>query len=97
LGLSDRGSKAVGIQSWYRKGRAPSTEPISGLVSGVWVTFERFSVDHGRTSPIALPLFLALDAHARSGGGLGLSRSIRRRISANKTRGTATSASWNTT
>jgi len=69
-----------------------------GLAPCVWVTFERSSVDHGRTSPVALPLFLALDdAHAGSGGGLGLSRSIRRRISANKTRGTATSANWNTT
>jgi hypothetical protein len=26
-----------------------------GLVSGVRITFERFSVDHGRTSPAALP------------------------------------------
>jgi hypothetical protein len=51
----------------------------------------------GRISPVELPSFIALDAHAGSGGGLGLSRSIRRRISANKTRGTATSASWNTT
>jgi hypothetical protein len=40
---------------------------------------------------------IVLDPHAGSGGGLGLSRSIRRRISANKARGTATSASWNTT
>jgi hypothetical protein len=34
-------------------------------------------------------------AHARS--GFGRSRSIRRRISANSARGTATSASWKTT
>ena len=47
------------------------------------------SVDHGRTSPIELPPFIAFDAHAGSGGGLGRSRSIRRRISANRARGTA--------
>jgi len=39
----------------------------------------------------------AFDAHAGSGGDLGRKRSIRRRISANKARDTATSASWNTT
>jgi hypothetical protein len=49
----------------------------------------------GRTSPVGLPLFIALDPHAGSGGGLGRRRSIRRRISANSARGTATSASWN--
>ena len=38
------------------KGLAPSTEPISGLVSGVRATFEGASVDRGRTSPVALPL-----------------------------------------
>jgi hypothetical protein len=41
--------------------------------------------------------FFALDPHAENGGGLGLNRSIRRKISANGARGTATSASWNTT
>jgi hypothetical protein len=66
-----------GIKSWHRKGRAASTAPISGLVSGIWVAFERFSVDHGRTSPVGLPSFIALDAHAGSAGGLGLSPSIR--------------------
>jgi hypothetical protein len=45
-------SKAV-IQSWYRKERKAPTEPISGLVSGVRITFERFSVNHGRISPVA--------------------------------------------
>ena len=38
---------------------------------------------------------VGIPAHVRS--GFGLSWSIRRRISANKARGTATSASWNTT
>jgi hypothetical protein len=41
--------------------------------------------------------FIAFDLHAGSDGGLGLSESIRRRVSASNTRGTATSASWNTT
>ena len=59
--------------------------------------FGQFSVDHGRTSPAGLPSIVAPDAHAGSGGGRGRSRSIRRRISANSARGTATSASWNTT
>ncbi len=59
--------------------------------------FEQFPVDHGRTSPAGLSSFIVLDPHAGSGGGLGLSRSIRRRMSANSARGTATSASWNTT
>jgi hypothetical protein len=94
LDLSDRESKPLGIQSWRTKGRAPSIEPISGCVRGVRVTVERSSVDHGYSSLVA---FLALDAHAGSGGGRGLSRSIRRKISANRARGTATSASWNTT
>jgi hypothetical protein len=39
---------------------------------------------------------VGIPAHAGS-GGRGLRRSIRRRISANRVRGTATSASWNTT
>jgi hypothetical protein len=47
--------------------------------------------------PSGLPSVIALDTHAGSGDGFGLSRSIRRKISANKARGTATSASWNTT
>ena len=38
-----------------------------------------------------------VERHAHVRSGLGLSRSIRRRISANSARGTATSASWNTT
>jgi hypothetical protein len=40
---------------------------------------------------------IAFDAPAGSGGGLGRSRPIRRRISANRARGTATSASLKTT
>jgi hypothetical protein len=58
---------------------------------------EQSSVDQGRTSPVGLSSFIALDRHAKDGGGLGRKRSIRRRISANRARGTATSASWNTT
>jgi hypothetical protein len=58
---------------------------------------ERSSVDLGRTSPVRLSSFIALDPHAENGGGLGRKRSIRRRISANSARGTATSANWNTT
>jgi hypothetical protein len=60
------------------------------------VAFEQFSVEHGRTSPIGFAC-VAPDAHARSGAGRGRSRSIRRMTSANSARGTATSASWNTT
>ena len=63
------------------------------FVPRAWVAFEQFSVEHGRTSPVGLPAIVAPDAHAGSGGGLGLSRSIRRRISANTIHGTATSAS----
>ena len=59
------------------------------------VAVEQFSVEHGHTSPVGLPV--APDAHARSGAGRGRSRSIRRMTSANSARGTATSASWNTT
>ena len=51
----------------------------------------------GRTSPVGLSSIAPRDAHAGSGGDRGRSRSIRRRISANTARGTATSASWNTT
>jgi hypothetical protein len=57
---------------------------------------ERSSVDQGRNSPVGWPSFIALDPHAENGGGLGRKRSIRRRISANRARGTAASASWNT-
>jgi len=58
-------------------------------VSAVWGALERSSVDQGRTSPVRLSSFIALDPHAEKGGGLGRKRSIRRRISANRARGTA--------
>jgi hypothetical protein len=45
---------------------------------------------------LGLSSFIALDPHAGSGGGLGRRSSIRRRMSANSDRGTATSASWKT-
>jgi hypothetical protein len=82
-----------------RVGASPEVAPnrLFGLAPRVWVALERFSVDQGRTSPVGLLLLIALDAHAGNGGGRGLSCSIRRRISANKARGTAASASWNTT
>jgi hypothetical protein len=60
-------------------------------VSAVWGALERSSVDQGRTSPVRLSSFIALDPHAESGGGLGRKRSIQRRISAYTARGTATS------
>jgi hypothetical protein len=44
-----------------------------------------------------LASFIALDPHAAGGGGRGRRSSIRRRMLANSERGTATSASWNTT
>jgi len=69
---------------------------LFGVARRGWVAFERFSVDHGRTSPVGLSSMVARDAHAGNGGGRGLSRSIRRRISPNSARGTATSASWKT-
>jgi hypothetical protein len=79
----------------------PTREATPSLIltfaPGFLSALERFSVDHGRTSPVGLPSIVALDAHAGSGSGRGLSRSIRRRISANSARGSATSASWNTT
>ena len=59
---------------------------ILTLAPGFLSAFERFSVDHGRTSPVGLPSIVALGAHARSGGGCGLSASIRRRMSANSAR-----------
>ena len=46
---------------------------------------------------LGLSWIVALGAHAGSGGGLGRRSSIRRRMLANSARGTATSASWNTT
>jgi hypothetical protein len=52
----------------------------------------KFSVEDGRTSPAGLSSFIAPDPRAGSGGGCGLSPSIRRRISANSARGTAISA-----
>jgi hypothetical protein len=67
-----------------------------GLVSVVWGASKQSSVGQGCTSPVRLSSFIALDPHAENGGGLGRKRSIRRRISANRARGTATSASWNT-
>ena len=45
-------------------------------------------VDHGRASPAVLPSFIASRAHAASGGGFGLSPSIRCRISTHRARGT---------
>jgi hypothetical protein len=51
----------------------------------------------GRTSPVGLSSIVPRDAHAGRGGDRGRSRSIRRSISANSARGTATSASWKTT
>jgi hypothetical protein len=44
---------------------------------------------------LGLSSFIALDPHTENHGGLGRKRSIRRRISANRAHGTATSASWN--
>ena len=88
-----RSASRVGIQ----RGAPHRQKPLRGLVSAVWGASERLPIDHGRTSPVGLPSLIALDAHAGSGGGFGLSRSIRPRIAANNARGTATSASWNTT
>ena len=70
---------------------------LVGLAHPVGVAFGRVAVDHGRASPVGWASFSALDAHAGSGGGRGLSMPMRRRISANSDRVTATSASWNTT
>ena len=57
--------------------------------------FEWFSVDHGRTSPVEWPLFIAFHAHAASGCGLGRRSSIRRRIFVTSAL-IATSARWHT-
>ena len=57
--------------------------------------FEWFSVDHGRTSPVEWPLFIAFHAHAVSGCGLGRRSSIRRRIFVTSAL-IATSARWHT-
>ena len=74
--------------SWLRR------TALFGRAPGVSAAFGGFRSLIGRTSPPGLASFIAFGAHAGSGGGRGLSRSIRRRISANKARGTATSASW---
>lgn len=50
---------------------------------------------HGRTCPV-VGLRQCLPVH-HAGVGVGLSRSIRRRMLANKSRGTATSANWKVT
>jgi hypothetical protein len=75
----------------------PSERAISGLRLAFLGAFERFSVNYGRSPPTGLSAFIAPDPHAGSGGGFGRSSSIRRRMLANSDRGTATSASWNTT
>ena len=77
--------------------QAPSVAQnrVLRLVPRGSAAFRRPSVNHGPHLSGWVASCIALDAHARSGGGLGLSRSIRRRISANRARGTANSASWN--
>jgi hypothetical protein len=50
---------------------------------------ERSPVDQGRTSPVRLSSFIALDPHAENGGSLGRKRSIRLRTWANEARSTA--------
>ena len=69
---------------WAREG--PFEAPWSSLRS----------IRDGPTSPVGSSSFVALDPHAGSGGDRSRRPSIRRRISANNARGTATSASWNT-
>jgi hypothetical protein len=55
LDLSDCKSNILVIQNWRQEGSSIDGTEFLGLVSGVRITFERFSVDHGRTSPAALP------------------------------------------
>ena len=69
------------------------TEPRDEACAPRCRSFRPVSVEHGRTSPAALSSIAPRDAHAGSGGERGCSRSIRRRIFSNSTRGTATSAS----
>ena len=74
---------------------APSARrtDLSGFATGVGAESEAAFVDHGRTSAAGIH-HRRNPAHA--GSGSGRSRSIRRMISANRVRGTATSANWNT-
>jgi transposase len=60
------------------------TEIPIGLVSAVWGRLGAAFGRQGRTSPVGLSSFIALDPHAENGRGLGRKRSIRRRISANR-------------
>jgi hypothetical protein len=52
-----------------------SQNRVLTLAPGVSAAFGGSRSTMGRTSPVGLPLFIALDPHAESGGGLGLTRS----------------------
>ncbi len=54
-------------------------------MSEVWATFEQFSVVMDASRLLGCHPTLLSRAHAASGGGFGLSPSIRRRIAANST------------
>ena len=69
-----------------RRTRGPGSSRFRAVFGRSWTHFCR-----------RVQLFIAFDARAGSGRGLGRSRPIRRRISANRARGTATSASLKTT
>jgi hypothetical protein len=83
--------------TWVGASREVAQTQLFGAAPRIWRALSRSQVDHSRTSPAGLSSFIAPDPHAGSGGGCGLSASIRRRMSANSDRGTATSANWNTT
>jgi hypothetical protein len=89
--------KAERAGTWVGASREVAQTQLFGAAPRIWRALSSSRVDHGRTSPAGLSSFIAPDPHAGSGGGCGLSPSIRRRMSANSARGTATSASWNTT
>ena len=85
--------QAESAGTWVGASCEVAQTQLFGAAPRIWRALSRSRVDHGRTSPAGLSSFIAPDPHAGSGGGCGLSPSIRRRNSAHSARGTATSAS----
>jgi hypothetical protein len=89
--------KAERAAMWVGASREVAQTQLFGAARRIWRALSNSRVDHGRTSPVGLSSSIAPDPHAGSGGDRSRRPSIRRRMSANSARGTATSASWNTT
>ena len=73
------------------EGGGASKELSAALVTGDSDTFRWLLVEHERTLPVGLPSLVALNAHAGSSGGCGLSQRLPHMTSANSACGTANS------